>query len=87
MRGHLVIVKKPYLDLILRGDKTIELRLTKGKTSEFGRVLPGDTLFLKISSGPVCATATISAINRIFFKTRPPPLLTFSGNARSPDQV
>jgi ASC-1-like (ASCH) protein len=34
MNSHLVIVKKPYLDLILRGDKTIELRLTKGKTSE-----------------------------------------------------
>ena len=62
MNSHLVILKKPYLDSILRGDKTIELRLTKGKTPEFGHILPGDTLFLKISAGPVCATAEVAEV-------------------------
>ncbi len=62
MNYHLVILKKPYLDAIIKGDKTIELRLTKGKTHAFGRVLPGDKLFLKVSAGLVCATATVADV-------------------------
>jgi len=59
---HLVILKKPYLDMILEGRKRIELRLYKTKHPAFGRVFAGDKLFLKISSGPVCATATVEAV-------------------------
>ncbi len=56
------MVKKPYVDLTLRGDKTIELRLTNGTTLELGCPLPGDKLFLKIRPGPVCATATVAQV-------------------------
>ena len=59
---HLVILKKPYLDAILEGHKQIESRLTKTRHGAFGRVLAGDTLFLKVSSGPVCARATVTAV-------------------------
>jgi len=59
---HLVILKKPYLDAILEGRKQIESRFTKTRRHAFGRVLPGDKLFLKESSGPVCATATVAAV-------------------------
>lgn len=59
---HLVILKKPYLDMILEGRKRIELRLYKSKHPALGRVFAGDKLFLKISSGPVCATATVEAV-------------------------
>ena len=59
---HLVILKKPYLQVILDGSKTIELRLTKTKRPYFGRVLCGDKLFLKKSSGPVCAVAIVAAV-------------------------
>jgi len=59
---HLVILKKTYLDMILEGRKRIELRLYKTKHPAFGRVFAGDKLFLKISSGPVCATATVEAV-------------------------
>ena len=59
---HLVILKKPYLEAILDGRKQIESRFTKTKRYAFGRVLPGDKLFLKISSGPVCAAATVKAV-------------------------
>lgn len=62
MVGHLVILKKPYLDAILSGRKKIESRFMQGKGHGFGRVLPGDKLFLKISSGPVCATAKAAAV-------------------------
>jgi ASC-1-like (ASCH) protein len=59
---HLVILKKPYLEAILSGQKTIESRFSKARPRAFKRVLPGDRLFLKLSSGPVCATAVIAAI-------------------------
>lgn len=59
---HLVILKKPYLDAILAGRKRIESRLSKTKSYSFGRVLAGDKLFLKESSGPVCATAMVTAV-------------------------
>jgi len=59
---HLVILKKSYLDMILEGRKRIELRLYKTKHPALGRVFAGDKLFLKISSGPVCATATAEAV-------------------------
>lgn len=59
---HLVILKKPYLEAILSGRKKVESRFMQAKRHGFGRVLPGDKLFLKVSSGPVCATATVSAV-------------------------
>jgi ASC-1-like (ASCH) protein len=59
---HLVILKKLYLDAILDGRKQIESRFTRTKREPFGQILPGDKLFLKISSGPVCAVATVAAV-------------------------
>jgi ASC-1-like (ASCH) protein len=59
---HLVILKKPYLDAILDGRKLIESRFSKTKRNAFGRVLPGDILLLKQSSGPVCGMATVEAV-------------------------
>ncbi len=59
---HLVILKKPYLDAILQGQKQIESRFTKTRHYFFGRIRPGDRLFLKVSSGPVCAIATVAAV-------------------------
>ncbi len=62
MNNHLVILKKPYLDAILDGRKQVESRFSKARRPAFGRVLVGDRLFLKVSSGPVCATATVAAV-------------------------
>ena len=59
---HLVILKKPYLDAIIDGRKPVESRFWKTKRYAFGRVLPGDILFLKQSSGPVCAMATVEMV-------------------------
>jgi hypothetical protein len=58
----LVILKKAYLDAILEGRKKIESRFTRTRHHGFGRVGAGDKLFLKLSSGPVCATATVAAV-------------------------
>lgn len=64
MTNHLVILKKPYLDAILGGRKLIESRLSAVKPCAFERLLPGDKLFLKQSSGPVCATAKVKAVGK-----------------------
>ena len=60
--SHLVILKKPYLDAILAGRKDIESRFTKTRRGGFGKVSVGDKLFLKVISGPVCATATVLSV-------------------------
>ncbi len=62
MNNHLVILKKPYLDAILEGRKQVESRFSRAKPAAFGRLVVGDRLFLKVSSGPVCATARVAAI-------------------------
>ena len=60
--NHLVILKTEYIEAILEGRKTIESRFTKTRREFFGRVSPGDKLFLKVSSGPVCATAKVTKV-------------------------
>jgi len=67
---HLVILKKSYLDAIVTGQKRIESRFTRTRREPFGQVLPGDRLFLKESSGPVCAVATAAAV-KIFENLTP----------------
>ena len=67
---HLAILKKPYLDAILDGRKTVESRFYQTKNKWFAQVSSGDKLFLKSSSGPVMATATISAV-KLFNKLIP----------------
>ncbi len=62
MNDHLVILKKPYLDAILDGRKQVESRFSRVRGPAFGRVFVGDRLFLKVSSGPVCATARVAAV-------------------------
>ena len=59
---HLVILKKPYLAKILNGSKKVELRLTKSKHHGFGKVSADDELFLKESSGFVCAKACVEKV-------------------------
>jgi len=59
---HLVILKKPYLDAILSGRKTIESRFTRAKHSFISQVRQGDFLFLKASSGPVYGQACVAAV-------------------------
>ncbi len=60
--SHLVILKKTYLDAILDGRKRVESRFSKSNFYTLVGVRPGDKLFLKISSGPVCAMATAAVV-------------------------
>ncbi|MHC4694362.1 MAG: ASCH domain-containing protein [Planctomycetota bacterium] len=60
--SYLVILKKPYLDAILDGRKRVESRFSKSRFYTSVGVMPGDKLFLKISSGPVCGIATVETV-------------------------
>jgi ASC-1-like (ASCH) protein len=62
MNYHLVILKKPYIDAILEGRKTVESRLYRTKHKWLSQISAGDKLFLKASSGPVMATATVADV-------------------------
>lgn len=71
MNYHLVILKKPYLDAILAGRKTVESRFYKTRQYWLSRVAAGDKLFLKVSSGPVRATAIAAEVKSFDNLTAP----------------
>jgi len=62
MNHHLAILKKPYLDAILTGHKTIESRLYQTRQKWLSQVSAGDKIFLKASSGAVMATAIVDKV-------------------------
>jgi ASC-1-like (ASCH) protein len=56
---HIAVLLRPYLDLILRGEKSVECRLTQTSRDPFERVEPGERIYFKQSAGPFSATAII----------------------------
>jgi len=62
MAVHVAILKRPYVEMILRGRKTVESRLTKTRRDPFGTVAPGERIYFKISAGPFAATAVADAV-------------------------
>lgn len=57
MSVHIAILRRPYLDAVLAGDKTVESRLTRTATPPWGQIQSGDRIFLKQSGGPFRAVA------------------------------
>lgn len=44
---HLVILKQPYFDMLLSGEKTVESRWSMHKIAPYNKVSVGDVLYLK----------------------------------------
>lgn len=61
--NHLVILRPPYLDMILSGEKTVESRLSRRRHLAAGRCLPGDVLYLKRTGGDIEGRAVVSRID------------------------
>jgi hypothetical protein len=59
---HLAIVLEPYLEFILDGSKSVESRFSRNGCAPFGRVVAGDIVLLKRSSGPVVGLCTVSDV-------------------------
>jgi hypothetical protein len=64
MQHHLAILHSTYLDAILTGEKTIECRLGRMGHIPYVGLNPGDSIWLKESSGPVRAVATAGMVRR-----------------------
>ncbi len=75
---HLVILRGPYLNAILEGLKTVESRFSKTQRYASIDISVGDVIFLKESSGPVCAKATVSRV-KYFRNIRPQDVLQIKG--------
>lgn len=59
---HVAILQTPYLDAILEGRKTIEMRLTRTSRAPFEAVEVGERLYFKQSGGPFRATAVVDHV-------------------------
>ena len=62
MTVHLAIFRQPYLDLLLSGEKTADARFSKNRIAPFGQIEKGDTVLLKLSSGPVLGRAIVDEV-------------------------
>lgn len=62
--NHLVILRPPYLDMILAGEKTVESRLSRNRHPAVTRCAPGDVLYLKRTGGDVEGRARVAGIDR-----------------------
>jgi len=61
--NHLVILRPPYLDMILSGEKTVESRLSRRRHPAATRCHPGNLLYLKRIGGDIEGRATVARID------------------------
>ncbi len=73
MTTHLAIFRQPYLELVLNGEKTADARFSKRRIAPFEQIEAGDTVLLKLSSGPVLGRATVDEVH--FFSDLTPEAL------------
>lgn len=67
---HVAILRRPYPELILSGEKTVESRLYQTRQPPVGCVQPGERLFIKVSGGAWAATAIAAAVDEHTHLTR-----------------
>jgi len=67
-RTHLAIFKQPYLNLILKGKKTIESRFSMDKRPPYGMVRSGDKVIMKESGGLVKGEFTVGKVEYVELK-------------------
>ncbi|MCS6800491.1 MAG: ASCH domain-containing protein [Chloroflexota bacterium] len=65
MRHHLAVFAPQPLADILAGRKTIESRFARDRRPPYGRVAPGDLLWLKQSGGPLVGVATAAWVEEV----------------------
>lgn len=61
----MAIVHRVYAELIVRGEKRVECRLTRNRVPPFGCVSVGERVYVKVSSGPVVATGVVSWVEQV----------------------
>lgn len=61
---HLAILTKGYDEKIAQGIKIIESRFYRSKQAPWDKVSPGDTIFFKVSGGPVALRAEVEWVKQ-----------------------
>ena len=56
---HVAILRQPFFDMVLSGEKTIESRWSMHKVAPYGKVGIGDEILLKETGKDVTATAKV----------------------------
>lgn len=59
---HIAILRQPFFDMVLSGEKTIESRWSNNKIAPYGKVSVGDTILLKQTGKMVTAVAKASKV-------------------------
>lgn len=66
---HLAVVRQPFYDLILSGEKTIESRWSLNRCAPYQKVEAGDMIFFKLPGKSITATAQVEKVK--FFELSP----------------
>ena len=66
---HIAILKQPFFDMVLSGEKTIESRWSMYKSAPYQKIKVGDTLLLKETGKSVTATAKMKRVE--FYELTP----------------
>lgn len=59
---HIAILKQPFFNMVLSGEKTIESRWSMNKTAPFNKIKKGDTVWLKETGKNVTAKAVAEKV-------------------------
>ncbi len=59
---HIVILRQPFFDMVLSGEKTIESRWSMNKIAPYNKVKAGDIIHLKETGKDVTATAKVRRV-------------------------
>ncbi len=59
---HIAILRQPFFDMVLSGEKTIESRWSMNKVAPYHKVNVGDELLLKLTGQAVTATAKVKDV-------------------------
>ena len=59
---HIAILRQPFFDMVLSGEKTIESRWSMNKIAPYNKVGVGDEILLKLTGQPVTATAKVKDV-------------------------
>ena len=63
---HIAILRQPFYDMILNGEKTIESRWSMRKIAPYNKIKRGDVIYLKKSGGKIGAKAHVAEVG--FYK-------------------
>ncbi len=59
---HIAIMRQPFYDMVLSGEKTIESRWSMNKSAPFNRIKKGDVIYFKKTGCPITAVAEAAEV-------------------------